>query len=544
MTQKQFNHVTRFLFILTFILSCLLMNTSFGTIDVARRFEMTEAIWKNQPAISAQDYLNLQFLTGVGGSLHYPYGMGQSIYMLPGDILSSLYLRLVGLPEGSNLHTLLVTLLTFPLFSAGAVTIAFLFLHELKFSSFAAFGGALSLFFGTTLLYYTQFHQENTQILFLTLSGYYQLLLWTKRGRVIHLWLGSSLLGSMLLMRVTTVAEIAGAVFFAFLLIITAQSRTNQIWRQILLLGGLLALTSGFFYFLDRAYQFKRFGSWSGSYIDIWRNQLVTGQSRFNDWGWTVTGEWPYIGDRFGTLLKILFSPAKSLFLYDLLLIVLIGVLFLRRFRLDASGEPRYRSFFLLAALASLLLSILGYSNVEFWHGDWAWAARYFTTPVHLLCLLAVPLLLEFAVKNTSLWNYLLVALCGVALVIQLLSVTLYESVEIIQNLCYGGDLATGADFRLGNRLSNLYVYLTGGRLIPSGCDLLAHTIDGDPEKFVFTPLFPFGFTGVALLFGVGLWLAVSGWSIWRLARLALWLYRQEKAASTSASDGTIGETV
>jgi hypothetical protein len=522
MTDKTIKQIAFTLFATTFFLACLIQDTGFGSIDAARRFEATEAIWKNQPAASAQDIADRQVIFGVNGSAHYQYGMGQSIYMLPADIVSSLYLRSVGLPENSLLHTLLVTLITFPLFSAATVTISFLLLLELGFSRLAALGGALSLFFGTTLLHYTQVHQENSQITFFTLCGYYQILLWLKRRKLIHLFVGSSVLSAMLLMRVTTVADIACVALFGVLVLFIAFYRTQraEFWRKFLWLVGVFGSTSGFFYFLDRAYQFKRFGSWTNNYVDVLRDQILSGSYNVGAMGLVrdqIPPNWPFDANRFDVIPKLFFSPEKAIFLYDPLLVFLIGIVLVLRFRVDLPETFPYRTAYLISGVILLILYVGLYSNVSFWTGDWAWALRYFTSPIHVLCLVAVPLFIEALPRLQKFWKLGFGLLLTITLVIQVASISLYMDVEFTQEVCNGA-----STFRLGQRFANLAMLLSGRSL---EFNRQCPDMQNAPANPNFIPFLPFSVGGAQPVFII-VWLALVGLCLFFIGRLVWGLAR------------------
>jgi hypothetical protein len=494
------------LFATTFFLSCLILDGLFGAVDVARRFEATQAIWKNQPPVASLDIATNQSLLGVNGTAHYWYGMGQSIYMLPGDIIATSYIKLLGLNDDNLLYSFVVTLITFPIFSAGAIVIAFYLLYELGFSRFVSAAGALSLFFGTTLLHYTQVHQENSQITFLTLCGYYYILLWLKQDKLFFLLLGSALLGSMLLMRVTTLADIVSVGFFAFLALLFTRHQQPQLWRKLFSLVGSFAGSLAFFYFFDRAYQFKRFGSWTNNYQDIFSQQVISGRFNVESIGLVrgqIPSNWPFSMNRLEVIPNIFFSPEKSMFLYDPLLILLIGILLVRGFRMELTQTFPYRTTYLLSGAAMLTLYVAGYSNVTFWSGDWAWALRYFTSPIHILCLLAIPLFIESLPNLHTVWKILFWALTGFAILVQIASISVYLHFELYQGACNGA-----TNFRLVLRFANIFTLL-GGREpeINRNCAFLQSFIN-DPVTydFTFVPYLPFGFNSPLQFVFITIW--------------------------------------
>ncbi|HEY6184731.1 MAG TPA: hypothetical protein VIW67_20980, partial [Terriglobales bacterium] len=64
-----------------------------GTSDTTHRLQTAHSIWTSEPEVLPQEYPEFG-LHGRGGKLHGWYGMGQSLLMLPADIVSSYIERL------------------------------------------------------------------------------------------------------------------------------------------------------------------------------------------------------------------------------------------------------------------------------------------------------------------------------------------------------------------------------------------------------------------------------------------------------------------
>src|SRR5215471_7548977 len=64
-----------------------------GTSDTTHRLQTAHSIWTSEPEVFPQEYPEFG-LHGRGGTLHSWYGMGQSLLMLPADIIGSYVERL------------------------------------------------------------------------------------------------------------------------------------------------------------------------------------------------------------------------------------------------------------------------------------------------------------------------------------------------------------------------------------------------------------------------------------------------------------------
>jgi hypothetical protein len=396
--------------------------------------------------------------------------MGQTILLVPADYLAWQTLNLFKIddPEvNENVRETLVTNLTFPALTAATIALSFLLLVELNFSLVIALLGAIFLFFGTTFLHYSQVHQENSQIIFLDIGGYYMLLKWVRLNRWLHLVIGSALFGTLLLFRITAFADIvAGAVFVTLVLFWKEKPDfSKEAIRRFVRFGLTFGGVVGFYFLLDRLFQYYRFGSFTSNYISVMVDQLKTGEFIYHPNGNIIPPDWPYNLPALTGIVNVLFSPEKSIFIYDPLLIVLGLTVLIRHFRLDTIRGENQKKAFVLSGVVCLLIYLVGYSKVEFWGGDDAWAARYHTSPVQLLCLLAVPLFLEIAPRLNMLARVGIKSLIGLACFFQLCSIVFWVSLEIQQHYC-----GIGTDFRVVQRIITIIQVFSGTYNPPADC--------------------------------------------------------------------------
>jgi hypothetical protein len=458
------------LFGLTFVFTMLIHETLFQTVDTARRYQVTQAITSGAPPIWYVDFVGNHYLKGVNGGQYYWYGMGESVLLAPADFVAWHTLNFLNVENADtkeNIRQTIVLNLTFPLLSAMTVAIAFLLLTELSFGLRVSLLGALFFYFGTTFLHYSQIHQENSQLIFLNICGYYMLLKWVKYRRFLFLFIGSALFGTLLLFRITTFADILAAAIFTGLLLfwqekpVFSRGTIQRFIRFGVTFGGVV----GFYFLIDRLFQYKRFGSFTSNYTSVLAEQVNTGEFIYYPDGGYIPPGWPYNLSPLTGITNVLFSPEKSLFIYDPLLIVLGLTLLIRHFGLHAGKLDNFKKAFLISGAASLGIYLAGYSTVDFWGGDDAWGARYHTSPVQLLCLVAVPLFLEIAPRLNIYVKRGIQGLIGLACLFQVCSIIFWYSLEIRQFTC-----GYGTEFRILQRIINIGQVFTGTYNPPANC--------------------------------------------------------------------------
>lgn len=521
------------LFGLVFAFTALVEETLIQNIDSERRYQVTESLTSGAPPVKPDDVINHQYLIGTNGGQYYWYGMGESIFLAPADFITWQTLSLFNFEDANakeSLRRTIVTTLTFPTLAAATVVIGFLLLTELNFSLITALLGAIFFFFGTTLLSYSQIHQENSQIIFLVISGYYMLTRWIKLNRYLFLGVGSGLFGVLLLIRITTFADILAAALFTTLVLFWKEKLTftRQIIQRFILFSLTFGGGVGIFFLIDRLYQFKRFDSFTSNYISVLTEQMKAGDYYTDG---PIAANWPYTLSPITGITNVLFSPEKSIFIYDPLLIVLGITLLIRHFRLDWPGTLNLRKAFVLSGFVSLLVYLVGYSNIVFWGGDDAWGARYHTSPVQLLCLLAVPLFLEIAPRLNIFARRAVQSIIGLACLFQFCSILFWYGLEIAQFKC-----GIGAAFRIGQRLSNIIQVFSGNYNPPAAC------LGVQKDNLIFfwpfyaaVDYIPKSLLPLATFFWV-LLLVLTGWAIIRLINTTFKLYSKEQAQISKIS--------
>src|SRR5208282_5359546 len=103
------------------------------------------------------------------------YGIGQSLLMLPADLLGTWIAHcsvFSGYGDDPAVRSIVVSYSTNILVNILTALIAFRLLGQLRFSAKESVAGVLALMFCTTHLHYTQNMMENNYIMLLTLAGF------------------------------------------------------------------------------------------------------------------------------------------------------------------------------------------------------------------------------------------------------------------------------------------------------------------------------------------------------------------------------------
>jgi hypothetical protein len=367
------------------LLAFVVQSGELGTADTTHRLQTTHWLWTSEPQVFPQEFSEFG-IRGRGGRLYSWYGIGQSLLMLPADVVGTWIAHwqiFSDYGDDPGVRSIVVTYTTNILVNVLTALIVLRFLSQLGLTKKEAFAGVLALLFCTTHLHYTQNMMENNYILLLTLVGFSFQYEWLRTGSTRALALGSAALGLNLLTRLTTGLDLMACGAFVLLTLWFEQVRGRALWRRLLDYGKVAAPVYTFFVLIDRVYQFYRFGSFTNTYVS-----LAAAAQRQQDP--TLPPNYPWTTPFHEGFLGPLFKPEKSIFLFDPLLLLAIVMLVLLWKRL----APVIRAY-AVATLVLLVAYISFYARYFAWAGDFAWGDRYVSTTVELAALLAVPLLLR-----------------------------------------------------------------------------------------------------------------------------------------------------
>jgi hypothetical protein len=405
------------------LLAFVVQSGELGTADTMHRLQATHWLWTSEPQVFPNEYPEFG-LHGRGGQLYSWYGIGQSLLMLPADLVGtwiSHWKIFADYTDDPAVRSIVVSYSTSILVNVLTVLVAFRLLRQLRFTLRESVLGLLALLFCTTHLHYTQNMMENNYIMLLTLAGFSFQYEWLRTGSTRALLIGCAALGLNLLTRLTTGLDLMAAGIFLLFVLWFEQVRGRELWRKFVAYCKVAAPVYGFFILIDRLYQFYRFGSFTNTYVSLFAKE-----QRLQDP--TLPANFPWSTPFFEGVLGPLFKPEKSIFLFDPLLVLAIVLLVILWKRLS----PELRAY-AVASLFLLLSYIFFYAKYTYWAGDFAWGDRYVSTAVEMAALLAVPLLLRYR-RELSRWIWRVgIVLVGVSLVIQLASLAFWLPLEIYQ---------------------------------------------------------------------------------------------------------------
>ena len=149
------------------LLAFVVQSGELGTADTTHRLQTTHWLWTSQPQVFPNEYPEFG-LPGRGGQIFSWYGIGQSLLMLPADLMATWVAHwdiFSEYQDDPGMRSIVVSYSTNILLSVLTVLIGFRLLRQLRFSENEAVAGVLALLLCTTHLHYTQNMQENNFIM-------------------------------------------------------------------------------------------------------------------------------------------------------------------------------------------------------------------------------------------------------------------------------------------------------------------------------------------------------------------------------------------
>src|SRR5215469_10095437 len=399
-----------------------------GTADTTHRLQTTHWLWTSALPVLPGDFPEYG-VHGRGGRLYPWFGIGQSLLMLPSDIIGTWVANwpvFSRYQDDPGVRSMMVVYPTSILVNVLTALIVFRFLRQLQFRVNESVAGVLALMFLTTHLHYTQNMMENNYILLLTFAGFSYQYEWLRTGSRRALLIGSAAFGLNVLTRVTTGLDLLAGGVLILAVLWFDKVRGRELWQRLSEYAKTAVPVYVLFAIIERSYNFYRFETWTGTYLPIFARERTALDP-------TLPQNFPWSTPLHEGILGALFKPEKSIILFDPLLVLAIILLVLLWKRLSAE----IRAF----GVTSLLLMagyITFYARYTYWAGDFAWGDRYVSTSVEIATLLSVPLLLRFR-RNLSAWIWRGgIALVAISLVIQIASLAFWLPLEIYQMETFG----------------------------------------------------------------------------------------------------------
>jgi hypothetical protein len=442
---------------LSFLWIALIKRGELGTDDADLRLRMAHAWWthaeevtQSQVALSSPEDASHGVL-GVTGKRYVFYDPGQSLLMLPADWFATKLYPFFENFEFDAFRVQIVSWLVFVPLNVMLVLACFWLLRLFGFEERVAALSSLLMLLGTTVLFYAQVQFQNNQLLLFVTIGQVAILAWAQNPRARFLLLSGAALGAAVLTRTTAIIHVFTVGLFLLGYLVVKSRDARELGK---LLGYWCAgLTP--FVLLGRAFDYLRYGS-------IWTTGQATWIKQLNAERLLVglpslPAGFPFVNAPHVGILGVLFSPAKSIFIYDPLLLpcLVVGIFAWRTL------TPFLR-WYLALGLINLGLHIALTSRLDFWHGDLSWGARYHVTSVHMLMIPLLALLVQRVLATPSWGPRILQGAIVCAILVQAASVAMPAEVEYAQEeveqpaYCATFGWSSPLEFRLGHRFKNL----------------------------------------------------------------------------------------
>ena len=431
------------------LLAFVVQSGDLDSADTARRLETTHSFWTSAPPVLPGDYPEFG-LKGRNGRIYAWYGIGQSLLMLPADVLGTCVeaLPIFSAYNGNDpsVRNMIVAYSTNILINILTALVVLRFLELLEFTRSQAVAGVLALLFCTTHLHYTQNMMENNYILLLTLTGFLFQYRWLLTGETRALVIGSAAFGLNLLTRLTTGLDLMAGALFLLLVMTFSGPSLGAIWAKARMYVAIALPIYGVFFLADRVYQYDRFGSWFNTYLSVFGQQ----QREMNP---SLPASFPFETPFHVGFFGALFTPEKSIFLFDPLLLLTILVVLAAGWK---SLSPTLKAY-LATSLVLLFAYICFYARYTVWSGDSAWGDRYVSSAAQLVAFVSVPLLMRLRTTVApAVWRIGL-AMIALSATVQLASLAFWLPLEIYQMTTLGHPT-----FVVGLRFKNIAAFALG----------------------------------------------------------------------------------
>jgi hypothetical protein len=436
----------------------LVINTGEFNWDTSLRLQISHSLWTGEAEIDPQNQpiRRGDQAAGVlgkdGKRVIGLWDIGQSLIMVPGDWLGTQVQPFFPRIDSVSLRQLITSYVIFIPLNICLVLAVYRLLLVFQFTDRIAGLSTLLWFFGTTVLHYAQNAAQNNQILLLAVISYTSCLIYFDRNKSQSAIISGLAGGGLILFRITAVIHLAILFLFAG---ISSWIKSHNSSLMISFVRGFLL---GFIplFIVGRILDYWRLGSPFLTPQSVWQQSLK------GDPIWSTfplfPDNYPFTNFPLTGIVGVLFSPAKSLFLYDPLLIPCLILAWMYWSRMSSLMKA-----YVFSCLIDLVLHILITSRWDFWHADAAWAARYHVTSVHLLLIPLVAIFMQqlLVFRGWRRWGMQVIIM--LSLVVQMASISMIYGLEFVQDQIGLSEAEKGffgvnsrQGFRLGQRFVNL----------------------------------------------------------------------------------------
>jgi hypothetical protein len=350
------------------------------------------------------------YAIGKDGNRYAVSGLGQSLCLLTFAGIGLVFEKVTPINPGTLdlAAQFLASVILFPAIGAAGIWLFYRLVLSLGYSQKISLLVAAVLGFATMSFHYSVNTQEQTQEGLLLVLATLLMVKYYQQRRFVYAWLFCIVLGTCLLFRPASVVTVLPLYLIAAMAEILNSDKRNIlkiIWKW--LIAGILG--TGGFIVICGWYNYIRFGSILESGYGLSTATSLGGHNLFES-------------SPLPTLAAMLFSPGKSIFLYNpaLLLFPLCVYSFYRRHKVVT-----------LAASSAILSSFIFHSFFTAWAGDYAWSIRY---QVPVLPFLVLPLVVLFSKPMKTAAKVFIAFLISISCVIQITSVVYNFNLEFVQN--------------------------------------------------------------------------------------------------------------
>jgi hypothetical protein len=157
------------------LIAFVVQSGELGSADTTHRLQTAHALWTSEPEVFPNEFPEFG-AHGRGGKLQSWYSIGQSLILLPPDIVATYIARLPIFAQYNDtdpsVRDIIVSYTINMLVTALTALVCFRFLRQLQFEVTQSVVGVLALLVATTHLHYTQNMMENNYIFLLTMTGF------------------------------------------------------------------------------------------------------------------------------------------------------------------------------------------------------------------------------------------------------------------------------------------------------------------------------------------------------------------------------------
>src|SRR5271170_7169392 len=148
MARRAFSNPVALLLLVIALFTFLIQSGELGTSDTTHRLQVTHSLWTGEPQVFANEYPDFG-VHGRGGRLYASYGIGQSLLMLPSDLVGTaashlpLWQSYVNSEADPTIRNIIVSISTNILINVLTALAAYGLLGLLGFSMRESIAGAL-----------------------------------------------------------------------------------------------------------------------------------------------------------------------------------------------------------------------------------------------------------------------------------------------------------------------------------------------------------------------------------------------------------------